>query len=297
MKSKTSNKILTKKRPEKRLLKFLKKKAGRGISGRITIRHRGGGVKRLYRVVDFGQEKLGIPGKVIALEYDPNRTAYIALIEYQDGDQRDKSLISSSSSEARTRWEMRRTSQRPPRTTNVGLCDKRYILAPKDLKVGDEIVCQEIGEIKIGNRLKLINVLIGTSVYNIELEPGKGGKIVRSAGTSAKVIAQEPPYTHLEMPSKEIRKVSQQCFASIGQVSHPEKRFEIIGKAGRRRLKGWRPTVRGAAMIPPAHPHGGGEGKTPIGLKYPKTPWGKPAKGVKTRKKKWTEKLIIKRRK
>ena len=253
-------KILTKKKPEKKLLLPLKKKAGRGVSGRITIRHRGGGVKRLYRLIDFGQEKLGVAGKVIALEYDPNRTAYIALIEYADG-------------------------------------EKRYILAPKDLKIGDEITCQETTQIKIGNRMKLINVPVGTPVYNIELEPGRGGKIVRSAGTSAKVLAQEPPYTHLEMPSKEIRKVSQQCFASIGQVSHPEKRFEIIGKAGRRRLKGWRPTVRGTAMIPPSHPHGGGEGKTPIGLKHPKTPWGKPAKGVKTRKKKWTEKLIIKRRK
>ncbi|MDI6603271.1 MAG: 50S ribosomal protein L2 [Patescibacteria group bacterium] len=252
--------LLTKKEPEKKLLISLKKRAGRGRSGRITIRHRGGGVKRLYRLIDFGQEKLGQKGKVIALEYDPNRTAYIALVEYSDG-------------------------------------EKRYILASKDLKIGDEIVCQEAAEIKIGNRMKLINVPVGTPVYNIELEPGKGGKMVRSAGTSAKVIAQEPPYTHLEMPSKEIRKVSQQCFASIGQVSHPEKRFEIIGKAGRRRLKGWRPTVRGTAMIPPSHPHGGGEGKTPIGLKHPKTPWGKPAKGVKTRKKKWTDKLIIKRRK
>lgn len=253
-------KILTKKKPEKRLLLSLKRKAGRASSGRITIRHRGGGVKRLYRIVDFGQEKLGIPGKVAALEYDPNRTAHLALVEYQDG-------------------------------------EKRYILAPHDLKVGDEIICQEKAEIKIGNRMKLMNVPVGTQVYNIELEPGKGGKIVRSAGTSAKVITQEPPYTHLEMPSKEIRKVSQQCFASIGQVSHPEHRFEEIGKAGRRRLKGWRPTVRGSAMTPASHPHGGGKAKAPIGLKYPKTPWGKPALGVKTRKKKWTDKFIIKRRK
>jgi len=252
-------KILTQKKPEKKLLLSLKKRAGRQVSGRITIRHRGGGVKRLYRLVDFGQEKLGIAGKVIALEYDPNRTAYVALIEYGNG-------------------------------------EKRYILAPKDLKVGDEIICAEEAEIKIGNRMKLINIPVGTQVYNIELESGKGGKIVRSAGTSAKVVAQELPYAHLEMPSKEIRKILQQCFATIGQVSHPEKRFEKIGKAGRRRLKGWRPAVRGTAMNPPDHPHGGGEGKTPTGLRYPKTPWGKPAKGVKTRKKKWTEKLIIKRR-
>ena len=253
-------KILTKKEPEKKLLLPLKKKAGRNFSGKITVRHRGGGVKRLYRVVDFGQEKLGIPGKVIALEYDPNRTAFLALIEYQDG-------------------------------------EKRYILAPNNLKVGDEIICAENTEIKIGNRLKLKNIPIGTEVYNIELMPGKGGKIVRSAGTSAKVIAQEENYTHLQLPSKEIRKVFNECFASIGQVSNPNHYFEDIGKAGRRRLKGWRPAVRGTAMNPPDHPHGGGEGKTPIGLKYPKTPWGKPAKGVKTRKKKWTDKLIIKRRK
>lgn len=260
METKISKEILTKKEPEKKLLLPLKKRAGRGVSGRITVRHRGGGVKRLYRLIDFGQEKLGVAGEVIALEYDPNRTAYIALIEYGDE-------------------------------------EKRYILAAKDLKLGDEIVCQESAEIKIGNRMKLINVPVGTPVYNIELEPGRGGKIVRSAGTSAKVLAQEPPYTHLELPSKEIRKVFQQCFASIGQVSHPEKRFEIIGKAGRRRLKGWRPTVRGAAMIPASHPHGGGKAKAPIGLKHPKTPWGKPALGVKTRKRKLTDKLIIKRRK
>jgi len=280
MKQALKNKILTKKKPEKRLLLPLKKKAGRGVSGRITVRHRGGGVKRLYRLIDFGQEKLGQRGKVIALEYDPNRTAYIALIEYPS--------------------EARGGDEGKPEGANFSDYadgEKRYILAPVDLKAGDEIICQEKAQIKIGNRMKLINVPVGTQVYNIELEPGKGGKIVRSAGTSAKVLAQEPPYTHLEMPSKEIRKVPQECFASIGQVSHPEKRFEIIGKAGRRRLKGWRPTVRGTAMNPPDHPHGGGEGKAPIGLKYPKTPWGKPAKGVKTRKKKWTEKLIIKKRK
>ncbi|MDI6591663.1 MAG: 50S ribosomal protein L2 [Patescibacteria group bacterium] len=252
--------LLTKKKPEKRLLLALKKKAGRATSGRITIRHRGRGAKRLYRILDFGQEKIGIPAKVISLEYDPNRTAFIALLEYQDG-------------------------------------DKRYRLAPQDLKVGDEIICAEKTEIKIGNRMKLKNIPVGTLVYNIELEPGRGGKMVRGAGTAAKVLAQEEKFTHLEMPSGEIRKVSQECFASIGQVSHPEKKFEKIGKAGRVRLKGIRPTVRGTAMNPPDHPHGGGEGKTPIGLKYPKTPWGKPALGVKTRKRKWTDKYIIQRRK
>ena len=260
MEKKTSNKILTKKEPEKRLLLALKKKAGRGAFGRITIRHRGRGVKRLYRIVDFGQEKINIPGKVIALEYDPNRTAYLALIEYQDD-------------------------------------QKGYILAPHQLKVGQEIICAEKAEIKIGNRMKLKNIPVGTQVFNVELEPGKGGKIIRSAGTSAKVLAQEDKFCHLEMPSKEIRKVFSECFASIGQVSHPEKRYEKIAKAGRRRLKGFRPTVRGAAMGPADHPHGGGQGKSPIGLKHPKTPGGKPARGVKTRKKKWTDKLIIKRRK
>ena len=258
---KQNKSLLAKKEPERRLLLVLKNRAGRARSGRITVRHRGGGVKRLYRIVDFGQEKLGIPAKVIALEYDPYRTAFLSLLEYQDG-------------------------------------EKRYSLAPKDLKVGDEIICAEKVEIKIGNRIKLKNIPVGTQVFNIELEPGKGGKLAKGAGTAAKVLALEADLTHLTLPSGEIRKVSQECFATIGQVSHPEKRFQIIGKAGRTRLKGFRPTVRGAAMNPCDHPHGGGEGKTPIGLKYPKTPWGKPARGVKTRRKrKWTEKFIIKRRK
>ena len=261
-----SKSILTKKEPERRWLLALKSKAGRTASGRITVRHRGGGVKRLYRVADFGQDKLGVVGKVIALEYDPYRTAYLALVEYQDGDRRDKSLL-------------------PPHSTTVGLGEKRYILAPYQLNVGDEIICNEAAEIKIGNRMKLKNIPVGTQVYNIELEPGKGGKMARSAGSTAKVLAREAGLTHLAMPSGEIRKVPQECFASIGQVSRPEHRFITIGKAGRVRLKGRRPQVRGTAMNPCDHPHGGGEGKTPIGLKYPKTPWGKPALGVKTRKK------------
>ncbi len=251
--------ILTKKEPEKSLLRPLKKKAGRSSSGRITVRHRGGGVKRMYRVVEFGQEKLDMPAKVIALEYDPNRTAYLALLEYKDS-------------------------------------QKKYIIAPEGLRVGDEIIFSEKAPLKLGNRMKLKNIPVGTMVYNIELEPGKGGKIVRSAGTSAQVMSQEGRYTHLKMPSGEVRKVFSECFASIGQVSHSEHRFEKLGKAGRARLKGWRPTVRGSAMTPASHPHGGGEGKAPIGLAHPKTPWGKPALGVKTRKKKWTDKLIISRR-
>ena len=260
MLTESAKKLLTKKEPEKKLLLPLKKKAGRNSEGKIVVRHRGGGVKRMYRILDFGQEKMGILGKVVALEYDPNRTAFIALVEYQDG-------------------------------------EKRYILAPHGLKVGDEIICQDKAEIKIGNRMRLKNIPIGTQVFNIELVPGKGGKIVRSAGTFAKVMAHESPFVHLQLPSKEIRKVFEDCFATIGQVSNPEHIFQDIGKAGRKRLKGWRPSVRGAAMNPVDHPHGGGEGKTPIGLKYPKTPWGKPARGIKTRKKKWTDKLIIRRRK
>lgn len=251
--------ILTKKEPEKKLLLSLKRMAGRSSSGRVSVRHRGAGVKRLYRRVDFGQEKLGISAKVIALEYDPYRTAFLMLLEYSDG-------------------------------------EKRYQVAPQDIKIGDEIICQEKAEINLGNRLKLKNIPVGNLVYNIEIEPGRGGKMIRGAGTTATVLAHEGKLTHLAMPSGEIRKVLQECFASIGQVSHQEKRFEIIGKAGRRRLKGWRPTVRGGAMIPPDHPHGGGEGRTPIGLKFPKTPWGKPARGVKTRKRKWTDKYIIQRR-
>lgn len=253
-------KFLTKKEPEKGLLLSFKKRAGRARSGRITVRHQGGGVKRLYRVVDFGQEKLDIPGIVTALEYDPYRTAYLALVEYQNG-------------------------------------DKRYILAAHELKVGDSIICQENTELRLGYRMKLKNIPVGTQVFNVELEPGQGGKMMRGAGTSAKVLAYEGKYVQLEMSSKEIRKVPAECFASIGQVSHPEHRFEIIGKAGSVRLKGRRPTVRGTAMNPVDHPHGGGEGRTPVGLRYPKTPWGKHALGVRTRnKKKWTRKLIVKRR-
>ena len=256
----TSKKILTKKEPEKRLLLALKKRAGRAKSGRITVRHRGGGAKRLYRIIDFSQGKIDIPAKVIALEYDPYRTGYIALLEYDDG-------------------------------------EKRYILAPQDLKVGDQIIISEKAEIKPGNRMKLKNIPPGTLIYNIEIIPGKGGKLARGAGTAAKVLAIEGGYTHLEMPSKEIRKISEECFASIGGVSRPEHRFRILGKAGRVRHLRRRPVVRGSAMNPYDHPHGGqGGGKRPIGLKHPKTPWGKTARGVKTRKRKQTDKYIIQRR-
>ncbi|OIP75542.1 50S ribosomal protein L2 [bacterium (Candidatus Gribaldobacteria) CG_4_9_14_3_um_filter_36_15] len=250
--------VLTKKKPEKKLLKSLKRKAGRSSNGRITIRHKGGGAKRLYRIIDFGEEKINIPARVIALEYDPFRSAFIALLEYQNK-------------------------------------EKRYILSPQGLRIGDEVIISEKTPVSPANRMKLKSVPIGTIVYNVEIEPGRGGKLIKSAGTSAQVLAQEGRYTHLKMPSGEVRKILSECFASIGEVSNPEHRFIRLGKAGRSRWKGIRPTVRGSAMSPVDHPHGGGEGRSPIGLPHPKTPWGKPASGVKTRKKKWTDKLIIQR--
>jgi len=253
---------LTKKKPEKKLLKYIRRSVGRSkSSGRITTRHKGGGVKKLYRIIEFSQTRLDSPAKVIALEYDPNRTAFIALIQYEDK-------------------------------------EKQYIIAPQGLKVGDQVIFSENAPLNPGNRIKLKNLPVGTNVYNIELEPGKGGKIVRSAGSSAQVLAQDGKYTNLKMPSTEIRRFLGECFASIGMVSNPENRFYTIGKAGRSRHKGRRPHVRGSAMNPVDHPHGGGEGRQPIGLKHPKTPWGRPALGVKTRKKKkWSNKLIIQRRK
>ena len=253
-------KILTKKKPEKSLLKPLKKTGGRNISGKITVRHRGGGVKRLYRIVDFKMTKMGEKAKVIALEYDPNRTSFIALIEYPTG-------------------------------------ARSYIIAPQGLKVGREVEFGEKVSLSIGNRMKLKNIPVGTFVYNIEMSPNGGGKIARAAGNSCQVISQEEKYTVLKMPSGEQRRILGNCFASIGVVSNAGHRFQKIGKAGIMRLKGRRPVVRGSAMNPSDHPHGGGEGRSPIGLSHPKTPWGKPALGVKTRKKKkWTNKLIIKRR-
>lgn len=256
---KKSKRILSKKNPEKGLLLPLKKKAGRAVSGRVSVRHRGGGVKRLYRKVDFGEEKIDIPAKVVALEYDPNRTAYLMLLEYEDG-------------------------------------EKRYRLSPHGIRVGEGVICSNATEVNLGNRMKLKNIPVGTAVYNIEIMPQKGGQLVRGAGTAAKVLSREGKYCHLEMPSKEIRKILSESFATVGQVSHPEKRFEKIGSAGGRRRKGWRPAVRGTVMNPRDHPHGGGEGRAPVGLPHPKTPWGKPALGVKTRKRKKTDKFIIKRR-
>jgi large subunit ribosomal protein L2 len=253
--------LLTKKKPERSLTKYLRRSVGRSrASGRITVRHKGGGVKKMYRIIEFSQSRLDIPAKIIALEYDPNRTAFIALIEYPDG-------------------------------------SKQYIIAPNDIKIGDQIIFSEKAPLSIGNRLKIKSIPVGTEIYNIELKPGMGGKIVRSAGSSAQVLAVENGYATIKMPSSEVRKISDNCFASIGVVSNPENIYYNVGKAGKSRLKGRRPHVRGSAMNPVDHPHGGGEGRQPIGLKHPKTPWGKPALGVKTRnRKKWTNKYIIQRR-
>ena len=254
-------KILTTKRPEKRLTFFYHRRKGRGRSGRITTRHKGGGEKKLYRLIDFDQRKLNISGKVISLENDPFRNGFIALIEYQDK-------------------------------------DRGYILAPQNLKVGDEIIAAEKAELKPANRIKLKNIPVGTAVYNVELMPGRGGVLVRSAGTTATVLSQGESLIDLQMPSSEIRRVSAECYASIGSVSHPEYRFINRGKAGTTRHMGIKPTVRGSVMNPVDHPHGGGEGRTGIGMPYPKTPWGKHALGVKTRqRRKWTTKFIIERRK
>ena len=252
--------VLTKKRPEKRLVFGKKGTCGRNSQGRITSRFRGGGVKRLLRTVDFGQAKLNVPGTVAALEYDPNRTAFIALVSFRDG-------------------------------------DKRYILAPKDMKAGDSVLIADRTPIRVGSRMKLKNIPIGTQTHNIELFPGKGGQVVRSAGSAAMVLAQEGTYTHLVLPSREVRRFPSEAFASVGSVSNQEWVAMTWGKAGRSRWLGRMPRVRGSAMNPVDHPHGGGEGRAPIGLKYPKTPWGKHARGVKTRwRHKASNKLIVQRR-
>ncbi len=250
---------LSKKKPEKNLIVILKKNSGRNAQGRITVRHRGGGFRKYYRIINFGQEKINLAGKVVAIEYDPNRTTFIALVEYKDK-------------------------------------KRAYILCPQGLKEGDEILTSEKAPIKIGNRMKLGHIPVGTEIHNISLQSSGGGKIVRSAGASAIVLAHEGNYSNVLMPSKEVRKIHSECFASIGSLSHPEHRFIRVPKAGISRLKGLRPTVRGSAMNPCDHPHGGGEGRTGIGLKHPKTPWGKPALGVKTRKRKITNQYIIQRR-
>jgi large subunit ribosomal protein L2 len=247
------------KRPEKSLVVPLTKTGGRNVTGRITSRRRGGGHKRKYRIIDFRRDKFGIPAKVVSIEYDPNRSSRIALIEYQDG-------------------------------------EKRYILAPLNLKVGDEVISGERVEIKTGNCLPLRNVPPGIPIHNIELEKGKGGKLVKSAGSQAIIMAKEEKFAHVKLPSGEVRLVDLNCHATIGQVSNPAHEQISIGKAGRMRWLGKRPKVRGVAMNPIDHPLGGGEGKS-SGGRHPTTPWGKASKGLKTRKKnKFSDKFIIKRR-
>ena len=246
--------------PEKSLLVSLNKTGGRNAQGKITVRHHGGGAKRKYRIIDFKRNKDGIPAKVVTVEYDPNRTAYIALVVYADG-------------------------------------EKRYIIAPVGLKVGDVIVSGADADIKVGNALPLKNIPVGTFVHNIELQIGKGGQMVRSAGTSAQLMAKEGNYATLRLPSGEMRYVRIECRATIGTVSNTTNDIINIGKAGRKRHMGWRPTVRGSVMNPCDHPHGGGEGRSPIGRPSPVTPWGKPALGYKTRKNnKASNKLIVSRR-
>ncbi len=253
---------ITKTKPEKRLLMAKKRTGGRNAQGKITVRHRGGGAKRHIRIVDFKRNKFDIPAKVAAIEYDPNRGARLALLHYADG-------------------------------------EKRYIIAPVGLRVGEKVLSSHKKiEIQRGNAMPIKYIPAGIAVYNVELEPGRGGKIARGAGNSVRVMGVEGRFAQIKMPSGEIRLIKKECLATVGQASNPDKRLIKLGKAGRRRHLGIRPTVRGSAMNPIDHPHGGGEGNQPIGLKHPKTPWGKPALGVKTRKKgKASDKLIIQRRK
>ncbi|MFB2768690.1 50S ribosomal protein L2 [Pelatocladus sp. BLCC-F211] len=251
---------ITKTEPEKSLTKYVHRAKGRNNQGRITSRFRGGGHKRLYRIIDFKRNKRDIPAEVIAIEYDPNRNARIALLQYQDG-------------------------------------EKRYILQPNGLKVGTTVIAGVNAPIEDGNALPLSNIPLGTSVHNVELTPGKGGQIVRSAGATAQVVAKEGNYVTLKLPSGEVRMIRRECYATIGQVGNVDARNLSAGKAGRNRWKGRRPHVRGSVMNPVDHPHGGGEGRAPIGRSGPVTPWGKPALGLKTRKpKKPSSKLIVRRR-
>ena len=250
---------ITRTKPEKSLLAPLKKKAGRNNQGRITVRHRAGGAKRRLRIIDFKRDKIGVPGRVAAIEYDPNRSSRIALIYYADG-------------------------------------DKRYILAPQGLSVGDTVQAGGDAEIRPGNALPLSALPTGTMVHNIELRSGKGGQLVRSAGGSAQLLAKEGDHAHIRLPSGEVRLVRRECMATIGQVGNAEHQGISLGKAGRKRWLGWRPTVRGSAMNPRDHPHGGGEGRSPVGMPGPKTPWGKPALGYRTRRNKASDRLIVRRR-
>ncbi|HEX9796107.1 MAG TPA: 50S ribosomal protein L2 [Anaerolineales bacterium] len=250
---------VTKKKPERSLLVPRRRQGGRNHSGRITVRHRGGGARRHYRLIDFRRDKHGIPASVAAIEYDPNRSARIALLTYADG-------------------------------------EKRYILAPLGLQPGDRVNSGPQAEIRPGNALPLSNIPVGAVVHNIELYEGKGGQLVRSAGTSAQVLGKEGAHAAIRLPSGEVRRVRQTCYATIGEVGNPDHNNIKLGKAGRKRHMGIRPTVRGSAMSPRDHPHGGGEGRSPIGMPSPKSPWGKPTLGKKTRRNKRTDRYIIRRR-
>lgn len=256
----TDYSVLSKVAPEKSLLAPLKKKSGRNSYGRITVRHRGGGNRRKYRIIDFKRQKFDVPGKIATLEYDPNRSAFIALVEYEDG-------------------------------------EKSYIIAPNGVKVGDTVVAGASADIKPGNALPLTNIPTGTFIHNVELYPGRGAQLARAAGNMAQLMAKENGMALLRLPSGELRNVPASCMATIGQVSNTDHENVKIGKAGRKRNMGWRPTVRGSVMNPNDHPHGGGEGKSPVGRPGPCTPWGKPALGYKTRKHhNRSDKYIVRRR-
>ncbi len=253
------NEEITKSAPEKSLVVTVKKNGGRNNQGKITVRHQGGGAKRKYRIIDFKRNKLNVPGTVASIEYDPNRTANIALINYADG-------------------------------------EKRYIIAPKGLTVGMTVMAGADADIKVGNALPIINIPVGTMIHNIELRPGKGGELARSAGASAQILGREGNYVMIRLSSGEQRKVLESCMATVGVVGNEDSSLVKIGTAGRKRHMGIRPTVRGSVMNPNDHPHGGGEGRAPVGRKAPMTPWGKPALGLKTRKKKQSDKFIVRRR-
>ncbi|MFA5407619.1 MAG: 50S ribosomal protein L2 [Bacilli bacterium] len=254
------NKEITKRTPEKSLVVALNKTSGRNNQGKITVRHQGGGEKRKYRIIDFKRDKFDVPGTVTAIEYDPNRTANIALITYKDG-------------------------------------EKRYILAPLNIQIGDAVISSKDADIKVGNTLPISNIPAGTLIHNIELRPGKGGEIVRAAGGSAQILGREDRYVLVRLRSGEMRNILGTCLATIGEVGNADYELVNLGKAGRTRHMGIRPTVRGSVMNPNDHPHGGGEGRAPVGRKQPMTPWGKPALGLKTRKnKKTSNKFIVKRR-
>ena len=250
---------ITRSKPTRSLLSQKRRRGGRNNMGRVTVRHRGGGHRRRYRLIDFRRDKVNIPAKVESIEYDPNRSARIALLLYADG-------------------------------------ERRYIIAPLGLRVGDTVMSGTSADIRVGNTLPIRSIPVGSLVHNVELQPGRGGQLARASGTSAQLLAKEGAYAQLRLPSGEVRRVHENCMATIGQVGNTDHGNIKLGKAGRKRWLGWRPTVRGSAMDPNSHPHGGGEGRSPIGMPGPKTPWGKPALGLKTRRNKRTDQYIVRRR-